>query len=1246
MAGFPNVFPPTRALIGIDNKQWNLGYRHSRPEPFFGKNIDPDHQQAAMSRIIEREIPYNYTSADDRRVLTFLLGEEARQALERLDLRRRPGSAWRLLMRFAGDFFIHRRNPYLYQELVENGNWRRQFLNGMENDLLLIEDQAPENPDLAMVLSQCRTQFDALGVELADVRRRRASVRRDLGAIVGQENVFFDPFTLAAHATDATDWRLHLPVAVVCPGEEAQVPLLLAAIAKLGLKVIPRGGGTGLTGGAVPVAPECVILNTEKLNRMGVIREMPFQQAEGAPVMLSTLELEAGVITEGAMEAAKAAGLVFATDPTSSWACTIGGNIAENAGGKKAVLWGTAIDNLLSFKIAVPNGRLLDVQRLHPTGARIQPHETISFSVRDSVTGEPVKEIHIHGSRLRKPGLGKDITNKTLEGLPGVQKEGTDGIITSAVFLLHKPYPCQRTVCLEFFGDDMEEAAQVIDRIVSAFEEKGREALMALEHFDEEYVRAIQYKAKAPRSESPKAVLLIDIVGHAPDQVNQGLTRLTALLADYPNTFMAVAASDQEAERFWKDRKRLGAIAARTNAFKLNEDIVLPLAALSDFAAFVDTLNVEEERANQEEVVWQLLTTLEKAVPLEDPEWLTAKRPKARQLLKDILEQIQRAGRTHLRAETHLRHMQESLAELLRGYSKVNAEIERDLEEIRTRRLVVATHMHAGDGNVHVNIPVFSNDRDMMLRAAEVADMIMEKTVDLGGVVSGEHGIGFTKIKHLDEEILSEFRLYQHEADPDNLVNPGKLTDRSVADMVFTPSFNLLELEARILRYGNLETLAEKISKCVRCGRCKTGCCVFHPAGNLFYHPRNKNLALTGIIEALLYHAQRSGGMGLKPLRWLSEIADHCTLCHKCQTPCPVDIDTAEVSVLEREVLAERGARSTALPTGLVLAYLDSRSKPINALVRQTFLKWGGGVQRAGARILSRVSRRVANRTPFYAPAPPVSRRALTAFLPRPGDIHHGLVVSPEKDATATVFYFPGCGSERLHSDIALAAIYLLVEAGVRVVLPPPYLCCGFPARANAKTDLGNRQELNNTIIFTQIRSMLGAVSFDACVITCGTCRESLVRMDAARIFEAPLADAAGFVLDRGWNTTLPGTVLYHQPCHDSLEGRGVELLGRLTEQEVKTVPYCCGEAGTLALSRPDIASAMMERKKEALAENLNQASEPLWVTNCPACLNGLGRLERLSPVHLTTILAEIRDRENWRRIAARHVARAERIGF
>ena len=1201
-----------------------------------------------MGNISDREIPYNYTSADDRRILAWLLGTDVLAPLERLVFRRRTGRSWRLLMRFIGDLFVHYRNPFLFQEMIDNRDRRRRFLGAARRDLSLITERGVEEPDLDLVLDKCRRKLDALDEDLSTIGQTRSRIRRHLGPIVGDQNVFFDPFTLMAHATDATNWRLHLPVAVVRPNEENQVPELLRAIATLGLKAIPRGGGTGLTGGAVPLAEGCVVINTEKLNHIGPIRTETFEARGGKRLDIPIIELGAGVITDAAMKAAAAADLVFATDPTSAWACTIGGNIAENAGGKRAVLWGTAIDNLQRFRMAVPGGRLIEVRRTHPTGRRIDAEETLSFVVADAGTGEVLNRIRIHGSRLRKPGLGKDITNKALEGLPGVQKEGTDGIITSAAFILHRAYPHQRTVCLEFFGEDMDEAGRVIVEISRAFVDQGREALMALEHFDEEYVQAIDYKAKAPRSRRPKAVLLIDIVGHAAEQVDAGLSRLAALLKGYPNTFMAVAGSGQEAERFWRDRKRLGAIAARTNAFKLNEDIVLPLAALAEFAEFVDNLNLEEERGSQVEVIWHLLNYLEKAVPIEDPEWLAAKLPRARELLREAMDQIYLAGRKHLRAETHLSRVTTAMAELLRGFSKVRAEIDRDVAEIRSRRIVVATHMHAGDGNVHVNIPVFSNDREMMRRANEVAGIIMEKAVALGGVVSGEHGIGFTKIKHLDADIMDAFKAYLRTADPDDLINPGKLTDPGVADQVFTPSFDLMELEARILRYGHLEQLAEKISQCVRCGRCKTDCCVFYPAENLFFHPRNKNLALTGIIEALLYDAQRSHAVGLRPLRWLGEVADHCTLCHKCLSPCPVNIDTAEVSILEREVLMDRRFKHTALPTRIVLGYLASRSTLTNTLVRRTLFQWGGALQRTGARLMGRNNglRPKSLLAQLYAPAPSIAARPLPSAYP-PHDLSHAVLVAPENAAAATVFYYPGCGSERLHADVALASIYLLLQTGVRVVLPPKYLCCGFPARANARADLGKRQELRNTIIFNQIRSMLGHLDFDACLISCGTCREALIRTSAATIFNAPLLDVAAFVLERGLEVRLPGPCRYHAPCHDSLEGRGEDLLRRIAPDGVASVPHCCSEAGTLALSRPDIAAAMLEKKRASLAAlSTGPSDHPPMITNCPACLNGLGRQRHLRPIHLAVALAEALDPQGWKAAVSERLAGAELVRF
>ena len=171
------------------------------------------------------------------------------------------------------------------------------------------------------------------------------------------------------------------------------------------------------------------------------------------------------------------------------------------------------------------------------------------------------------------------------------------------------------------------------------------------------------------------------------------------------------------------------------------------------------------------------------------------------------------------------------------------------------------------------------------------------------------------------------------------------------------PSFNLLELEASILRHAELEALAEQISGCVRCGRCKTPCCVFHPQENLFYHPRNKNLAVVALIEAILYQTQRFRSTGFDALKYLGQVADHCTICHKCQPPCPVDIDSGAVSLLERQILTDRRYRKTAPATRFALAFLDTQSRVVNAVLRPTALWAGSRMQRLAAWTLNLLPR-------------------------------------------------------------------------------------------------------------------------------------------------------------------------------------------------------------------------------------------------------------------------------------------------
>ncbi len=1219
-------------------------------------NLGPTKQTGGAASS-PREIPFNYTSADDRQAVSFLLGEETVRTLEELRSARVTGRSARILMRLFGEVLIHRRNPYLFQELVASATRRKRFFEHASKDLETIAAKAEAEPRVLNILDQCRALVASFRTEIEETPELRNRIKRELAAVTGAHNVLFDPFTLVAHATDATDWRLHLPLAVVTPDDERQVAPLLLAIARLGLKVVPRGAGTGLTGGAVPLRSGCVVVNTEKLNHIRAISQREFHLEDGRSVTAQVMEAEAGVITEKAMEHAAEHALVFATDPTSAWACTVGGNIAENAGGKMAVRWGTCIDNLIEWRMAMPSGARWTVRRTNHQLRKILPQDTVIFDVLDEQE-TLVKHIELRGTEIRKNGLWKDITNKALGGVPGLQKEGTDGIITSAVFILYPEYEAKKTLCLEFFGPDFDEASRVILELSRIFPlpADGTEALLALEHFDDEYIRAIDYKVKAPRAETPKAALLIDIASHTAEMAERGVERVRTLLQQHPNTEVFVAQDAAEAKHYWADRKKLGAIARRTNAFKMNEDIVIPLDTLAEFARFIDGMNVEEERYAQLRFSQRAEEVFTGAQAKDDRKQIAAKTPAALELCARFREELQSISIPALRGLTHLQEFREGLTKLVRGYPAVLTALERAYQEVRDRRIVLATHMHAGDGNVHVNVPVLSNDRPMLERTDQVIDRVMEKVISLGGVVSGEHGIGLTKLKYLEPERIAELTAYRREVDPDGLMNPGKLEDFQALRHIFTPSFNLLELEARILQHGHLEELSRKIAHCVRCGKCKVDCCVYHPARGMFYHPRNKNLAIGSLIEALLYDAQREHSTNFELLQWLEEVADHCTLCHKCLAPCPVDIDSGAVSILERQILSELGYKHTPLPTKLTLQYLDSRSPAFNNVFRTSIVQIGGAAQRVASK-LAAPFQPADGASAFYplrllrSSVAPVPSQTLRNVLPE-CEADQALVFEPDKngnsDERKTVFYFPGCGSERLYSDISMATIHLLLKLGTRVVLPPPFLCCGFPAQANGQASMHSRTVLRDTILFSQIRAMFGYLDFDGCVVSCGTCRDGLEQMDTAKLF-GRVVDVAGYLLERGLHLEGDGNFLYHAPCHDSLEGKAIKILGQIGGfGSVQAVPHCCSEAGTLALSRPDITDSMLHRKREAFVEAIGEAKKATVLTNCPACVQGLGRSRDVGvePLHIAIALAQKLSGAEWKKEFFVQAARATAIAF
>jgi FAD/FMN-containing dehydrogenase len=288
-----------------------------------------------------------------------------------------------------------------------------------------------------------------------------------LGRYTDKHNICFDGMKRVSHVTDATDWRVEYPFVVLTPDSEEEMAGLVKGCIELGLTIIPRGGGTGYTGGAIPLTPMSAVINTEKLLNMGAV-EMKVLPA-WTRIRHHLHRRRRG--HQQVSEAAEKAGFVFAVDPTSADASCIGGNIAMNAGGKKAVLWGTALDNLASWRMVDPNGDWLEVTRLDHNLGKIHDTPLARFKLEwthptpRAKPGAPFKTeiLEIAGRVFRKEGLGKDVTDKFLAGLPGVQKEGCDGLITSARWILHKMPKFTRTVCLEFFGQARDAIPSIVE---------------------------------------------------------------------------------------------------------------------------------------------------------------------------------------------------------------------------------------------------------------------------------------------------------------------------------------------------------------------------------------------------------------------------------------------------------------------------------------------------------------------------------------------------------------------------------------------------------------------------------------------------------------------------------------------------------------------------------------------------------------------------------------------------------------
>ncbi|MEN8177193.1 MAG: DUF3683 domain-containing protein [Pseudomonadota bacterium] len=1233
-----------------------------------------------------REIPYNYTSFSDREIVIRFLGKSIWDLIEELRGSRRTGRSARMLFEVLGDMWVITRNPYLMDDLLQNESRRTALIEALQHRLNQFEGRTNGNLQALELLQATRQAVASFADRFTEQIQLRHTTRRNLAGLTRRDNVDFSAIARVSHATDATDWRVETPFVVITPDSEDEVAAIVRGCIASGLSLIPRGGGTGYTGSGVPLDPHCAVINTEKLDQLSRIETIDLSGVEHQVPVVST---GAGVITRRVSELAEASGLAFAVDPTSQDASTIGGNIAMNAGGKKAVLWGTTLDNLASWRMVTPSGEWLEVERLEHNLGKIHEQKTVRFRIShlDKDRRHPTKEpeiLEIPGSAFRKAGLGKDVTDKFLSGLPGVQKEGCDGLITSARFILHQVPKLVRTICLEFFGADISRAVPAIVELKDYLDTHENVLLIGLEHLDERYLKAVKYSTKAARRERPKMVLLTDIASDD-EKTLELATREVVRMTNARDGEAFIASSPEARRNFWLDRARTAAISAHTNAFKINEDVVIPLDRLADYSRGVERINIEESIRNKIQIAAEVLEYLEGDCLLrilgeefeasdENRTILQAKVDLARQAVSQasgrwgmILQQIESPAEQHTQllsdAEKALiRNTDRLLNLLLRRDLTISykQEVSSRLDEIfpgqelrpmrhalreihrrmRDERLFVALHMHAGDGNVHTNIPVHSDNYAMLRQADLIVDRIMQLAISLGGAITGEHGIGMTKLQYLETDKLEAFAHYKAQVDPGGWFNRGKLLAGSNLEQAYTPSLRLLEQEAIILEESELGTLNDKIKHCLRCGKCKPVCMTHVPRANLLYSPRNKILATSLIIEAFLYEEQTRRGIARQHFSEMNDVADHCTVCHKCENPCPVNIDFGNVTVLMRKILVDRGKKRRSLGASLALAFLNVTHPRSIRWMRKGMAEWGF----KGLNLAHQMAAKAGLLKPSKQPP-----RATTGS-PRPNSLMLEMVqkpirVEPPKlalrdalrlentnsvpilsypdkvtEESDAIFYFPGCGSERLYSEIGLATLAMLCDLGAETVLPPGYLCCGYPQTAAGLSARGRQITTENRVLFHRIANTLNYMDIKTVLVSCGTCMDQLMEYHFEKIFPGcRLLDIHEYMLERG--VELDGQqateYLYHDPCHTPIKQYNpLHVASKLTGKQVLLSERCCGEAGTLGTSRPDIANQLRFRKAEELQNGMNiltdtiggKATQIKLLTSCPACQQGLSR--------------------------------------
>jgi glycolate oxidase len=451
---------------------------------------------------------------------------------------------------------------------------------------------------------------------------------KHLKNIVGDDNVYSDKAHLIAYSYDATRTRFE-PEAVVFPRDEKDISDILKYCDTHGIVITARGAGSGFTGGALPTNGG-IILALEK--HMNKILEIDMENMVAV--------VQPGVINMDLQRAVEAVGLMYPPDPASEEYSTLGGNVSENAGGMRAAKYGITKDYVMALRAVRANGDII---------------------------------------RAGKRTI-KDVAGYNIAGII-IASEGTLAIISEITLkLIPKP---------KFTKGYMGIFPSVDDAMKAVFKSlSGGANPVAMEFMDALVVQALKEKLGIELPEDAGALLIGDVDGNVPEEVEFQLETLKSSFKDNNAQEFITASTKEHRDQLWVARRNASQSITIYGTKKLNEDISVP-------------------------------------------------RSKLPQALKAIYEIGGKYG------------------------------------------FKVPCFGHAGDGNIHVNVMVDGSDEKQLEDGHKAIEEIFQMVVDMGGTLSGEHGIGtskapFMKIAFNDEEIAL-FKDLKKAFDPNNILNPGKM---------------------------------------------------------------------------------------------------------------------------------------------------------------------------------------------------------------------------------------------------------------------------------------------------------------------------------------------------------------------------------------------------------------------------------------------------------------------------------------